>query len=58
VPHSPQNFTVGAFDAPQLGHAAASGEPHSPQNFLVGSFAEPQTPQFTRTISAWLPSIH
>jgi hypothetical protein len=39
VPHSPQNFTPGAFGDPQFAHATASGVPHSPQNFLPASFA-------------------
>ena len=42
APHSPQNFTVGGFAVPQLGHARASAVPHSPQNFRPASFSEPQ----------------
>jgi Yip1-like protein len=49
VPHSPQNFTVGAFGDPHCGHGVASAIPHSPQNFLPGSFCAPQAPQITPT---------
>jgi hypothetical protein len=42
VPHSPQNFTVGALAVPQLGQTCASAFPHSPQNLRPTSFSEPQ----------------
>jgi hypothetical protein len=57
VPHSPQNFTPGAFEAPQLGHDPANGVPHSPQNFLSSSFAVPQAWQFTRVSDMGAASI-
>ena len=45
VPHSPQNFTDGAFGVPHDGHVCASVVPHSPQNFRPASFAEPHAGQ-------------
>jgi hypothetical protein len=47
VPHSPQNFTPGAFAQPQASQVRASGEPHSPQNFLPASFSVPHAGQST-----------
>src|SRR5437867_2280140 len=44
-PHSPQNFSPGSFDAPQVGHPTASAEPHSAQNFRPARFSAPQDPQ-------------
>ncbi len=56
VPHSPQNFTVGGFAVPQLGHACASALPHSPQNFLPASFSEPQDGHMTTSATCSLYS--
>src|SRR6266540_665866 len=50
-PHSPQNFTPGPFDAPQVAHTIARGDPHSPQNFRPTSFSVPQTEQITQSSS-------
>src|SRR6266542_803567 len=44
-PHSPQNFTVVGFGAPQFAQTRASGVPHSPQNLRPGSFSVPQAEQ-------------
>ena len=38
-PHSPQNFAVGAFEAPHALQTRASGAPHSEQNLRPGSFS-------------------
>ncbi len=48
VAHSPQNLTVGGFEAPQDGHVAANRAAHSPQNLRPGSFTAPQLAQITR----------
>jgi hypothetical protein len=48
-PHSPQNFTVGAFDAPHVAQTRTSGVPHSPQNFRPGSFSVPHAEQINRS---------
>ncbi len=37
VPHSAQNFAVGAATAPQEGQLMASGVPHSLQNLPPGT---------------------
>ena len=47
VAHSPQNFDVGLFDAPQDGQVAARAPPHSPQNLRPASFVNPQLLQTT-----------
>jgi hypothetical protein len=57
LPHWPQNFTPGAFEAPQAGHDPASGVPHSPQNFLSSSFAVPHDGQFTLVSCVGVASI-
>src|SRR5438552_865420 len=45
VPHSPQNFWPGGFEAPHVGQPRARAIPHSPQNLWPAGFAAPQLPQ-------------
>jgi hypothetical protein len=45
VPHSPQNFTPGAFEVPHCGQAVASRAPHSPQNLRPASLVVPHAGQ-------------
>ena len=56
LPHSPQNFMVGAFAVPQLGQVCASALPHSPQNFRPASFSEPQDEHLTTSATCSLYS--
>ena len=56
LPHSPQNFMVGGFAAPQLGQVCASALPHSPQNFRPASFSEPQDEHLTTSATCSLYS--
>ena len=58
VPHSPQNFTVGPFAAPQDGQGCASGDPHSPQNFRPASLAVPQEGQGSESATGKLYCAH
>src|SRR5262249_20671952 len=47
VPHSEQNFAVGATGAPHAGQPCASGSPHSLQNFASGALAVSHRGQVT-----------
>jgi hypothetical protein len=57
VPHAPQNFMPGAFDAPHTGQDPARDVPHSPQNFRSSSLAVPHDGQFTLISSVAAASI-
>ena len=48
VAHSPQNFEVEAFAAPQDGQTAANRVAHSPQNLRPASFSVPQLEQINQ----------
>ena len=52
VAHSPQNFAVGAFAAPQAGQRRRVGAAHSTQNLRPASFSVPQFEQITRRSDA------
>jgi len=52
VAHSPQNFAVAAFSAPQLGQTSARRLAHSLQNLRPASFSVPQFEQTTQGLQS------
>jgi len=45
VPHSPQNFSPGSFDAPHRAHCVLSAAPHSAQKRRPSRLSVPHLPQ-------------